>query len=198
MTARIVVALALAASSVAHADPEPKSPRTALWLSLATSAAGLGLEFVSADAGIRPQAYGGNHNWVEPTACGVGAGALIVGPSLGRIYGDAPLWNKGTTWRLIGLGIAATGVGAALALGYSQRNSTSDGPVNTGPVVVGGAALAVGGGLYIAGASYEIATTPSAVERANHTRGFEAQLTLAPLRSRDGGVVPAAAIVGRF
>ncbi len=195
MTARIVVALALATTSVAAADPAPKDPRTALWLSLATSVTGLGLEFVSADAGIRPQAYP-RPNWVEPVAGGVGAAALLVGPSLGRIYGDAPLWNKGTTLRLVGLGIAATGVGAALWLGSRQTNS--DGPVNTGPVLVGAPLLAIGGGLYIAGASYEIATTPAAVERAGQARGFEAQLTLAPLRSRDGGLVPACAVVGRF
>jgi hypothetical protein len=193
MTARIVVALALATTSVAAADPAPKDPQTALWLSLATSAAGLGLEFVAADAGIRPQAYGGNHNWIEPTAGGVGAAALIVGPSLGRIYGDAPLWNKGTTVRLVGLGIATTGVVAAFWLG---RHDTSE--TGNGPILIGGGLLGLGGAVYLAGATYEVVTTARAVERAGRTRGFEAQLTLAPMRSRDGGVVPAAAIVGRF
>src|SRR5579862_3990083 len=160
MIARIALVVALATTSVAAADPAPKSPDTALWLSLATSVAGLGLEFVSADAGIRPQAYGGNHNLVEPTAGGVGAAALIVGPSLGRIYADAPLWNKGTTLRAVGLGVAALGVGAAFWLGTQTHPGDA---VPAGPYLVAGAGAVIGGGLFIAGASYEIATTPSAV-----------------------------------
>jgi hypothetical protein len=189
----LLVVLVLTSTTIASADPQPltrKNPNTALWLSLGTTAAGLGLTLVAADIGIRPQAYEGMRGAETPLAV-TGGIALLGGPSVGRAYGHASLWNRGTALRVAGIGL----FGAGFLVGYlATRNSTSDSP-DPWPLI--GIGAVVGGGLYIAGSAYEIATTPREVGRYNLEHGLDASLTMTALKTRDG-IAPCLALAGHF
>jgi hypothetical protein len=208
----LILVLLLAATTTAVADPPPPappSPRTALWLSLGTTLGGLATILVAADVGIRPQAYyAGAVNNLEPTLAVVGGVALLVGPSVGRIYGHAHLWNTGAALRLAG--VLAFGGTALVVLGQKNNGGGFGGPIEIA------AASVVGGGLYIAGTTVEIATTPRDVDRASappsggaarsskagpcdrYNREHGATLSLVPIRARDGALVPGLAVTGRL
>lgn len=158
-------------------------------MSLGTSAAGLGLVLVGADIGIRPQAYP-NTRGLEPVFAGVGGAALLVGPSLGSVYADR-FWNTGFALRIAGLGVGALGFATALWIADRHPNAGTNSPL---PIL----SSAVAGVMYLAGATYEIATTPSAVERYNREHEGAATLSLSLIRARDGGVAPGMALSGRF
>ena len=186
----LLLVVALLGSTAAAAEPAPtpapKSPVTALWLSLGTSAAGLGLVLVGADAGIRPQAYG-QARGIELPLAAVGGAALLVGPSLGSAYAGR-FWNGGTALRLAGVGIGAAGLALAV-----QPSRGPEGALNVGPYFLLGGGAAV----YLAGAVYEIATTPRAVRRYNR-RTLELSLSPAPLATPGGRIAPGLALAGRF
>lgn len=189
---RVVVVVILCASAIASAEPaspiaaQPprRDPATALWMSLGTSAAGLALVLVGADVGIRPQAYP-HTGWLEAPLAGVGGAALLVGPSLGSFYADR-LWNGRLAVRLVGLGVAALAFAPGL-----QGNGGTTSPL---PVLL----LAAGGVLYLAGATYEIATTPRAVDRYNREHGWFATPTLSVSRLRDRTIAQGLAIARQF
>ena len=190
----VVFATAMLFSTVAAAEPPGDTPArapqrdrsTALWMSLSTTLGGLGLVLVAADVGIRPQAYP-NEQWLQPPLVAIGSAALLVGPSLGSAYAGR-FWNGGTGMRLAGLAIA----GAGFAEGLASRGEGAS--VDPGPYLM----LAAGGFLYLVGATYEIATTPRAVDLYNREHGVSAQLSLAPIRARDGSIAPGVSLSGQF
>ncbi len=191
-----ILALAMLCSTVAAAEPPGETPArgphkdrsTALWMSLSTTLGGLGLVLVAADIGIRPQAYP-NEQWLQPPLIAVGSAALLVGPSLGSAYAGR-FWNGGTAIRLAGLGIA--GAGVAFALAYDRRGG------DAGPDPLPYLAFAAGGIVYLAGATYEIATAPRAIDRYNREHGVSAQLSVVPIRARDGSLAPGVSLSGQF
>jgi hypothetical protein len=183
------------ADSFAPPPVAHKSKSVALWTSLGATVGGAVLLGIGVDSA--------NHNSGSPSAGAynalavAGAGAFLVGPSLGRIYARRDGWNTGLKLRLgsvpvLGLGFV-TLVACALA-------SEDGGQGNSGVCTTAGIALVGGGAMYIGGAAYEIATSGRAVERYNRDqdRGVEARLTLTPLKTRDGGTTPGLAVVGSF
>jgi len=180
-----------AASTLAAAEPSmspaPKRRDTALSLSIGTTGAGLALALIAADMGIRPQAWPDGVEPAQAILATTGGALLLVGPSLGSGYAHR-LWNAGSIVRLSGIGVAALGVGVALAL----ESRGEPGTVSPLPYI----ALASGGAIYLGGTVYEIATTPRAVDRYNRDHGIAPSLT--PIRTRDGALAPAIGISGQF
>lgn len=131
----------------------PKSPDTALGLSLGVTAGGLGLMIA-----------GGK--WNEPAIATTGAILFTVGPTTGHIYAGHTL-SGGLAAR--GIGVLASVVGFAMA--FCLDNCQNDSSEQVGEV------LFVGGGLlYIGGGLYEIATAPEAAHRYNREHAFEATI----------------------
>jgi hypothetical protein len=172
----LLVTTSLAAAEPPGRAPARKNPRTGLVLALGGTAAGFGLALWTVEYNLRPQATNGDAAWLY-----VGGVAAMFGPSIGRLYAHASIISPGSVTRSLGLGVAALGLAAALV---SQ---------NGRPARV---AAEIGGGLLVAGAVYDIATTPSAVERYNRNL----DITLAPtaLRAHDGSLAPGFAFAGRF
>ncbi|MBV8758495.1 MAG: hypothetical protein JO257_14515 [Deltaproteobacteria bacterium] len=131
----------------------PKSPATAVWMSLGVTAGGLGLA-----------ALGGNLR--VPAISTAGSLAFVIGPTTGHIYAGHTA-NAGLAAR--GIGALAGFVGAILIVSCIDGCSNNNGDL--------GAGLFIGGGLlYVGGAIYEIADSADAVHRYNREHGFEANV----------------------
>ena len=129
---------------------DPKSPDTALGLSLGTTAAGLGL--MIAGSKIDNGALGG-----------LGAVMFLIGPTTGHTYaGDT--FNGGLGIRSAGL--LSSVLGLAMAFCFDGCNQSTQRSV--GAVMFYGGAL-----LYIGGSLYEIGTAPSAAHRYNREHGLD-------------------------
>ena len=146
----------------------PKSPQTALLLSLGMTAGGLGLVALGGETRV-------------PAISTAGSIAFLVGPTAGHIYAGHTA-NAGLAAR--GIGMLAGLVGAVMIVSCIDSCGSNDGRAESGAV------LFIGGGLlYAGGAIYEIATAPEAAHRYNKEHGFEA--TVVPTGN---GV----AVLGRF
>jgi len=180
-------------ASTAAAEPDRKDPNAALGLSIGTAAAGIGLIVTGAEIPEFVHTDPARTAW-EASLVGVGTVTFLVAPSVGRIFGGAPLWNRGLRLKLIGLGIAASSVPAVLLV------ADATGSLHTTALMsviawVGLPLVTVGGIGIVTGTTIELATTPSAVRRVN--RELDATLTIAPIATRDG-VAPGISLVGQF
>lgn len=154
---RILAALAVVAllGRFAHADddepptvprpplPEPAPPpernvQVAFLVPFSTTAVGLALVLSSGDKFDE-------HQWRR----GIGVGAMIVGPTLGRLYARDPSW--------FGLGVEVAGVGIA-TMALINRDELAE------------VELAAAAGIYGIGALYQIISAPIVVNRANQER----------------------------
>lgn len=168
-----------------------KTTTTAMWLTLGTTAAGAGLFFLGESLYQTPGCY--NSCYPQQAVAVVGGAAFFVGPSLGHVY-------AGHTWNA-GLGLRLGGI-AAFGLGWLAMAPCFAHPANAGDqsqsCQVGGIAVTGGAIATLVGTVYEIASTPDAVHAYNREHGFDATLSVAPVRTRDGGVVPTVGLAVRF
>ncbi len=162
--------------------PDPKSPRTALALSLGVTLGGWVLVAATGD--------------ILPAAGAIGVVAMLVGPTVGHAYAGKT-WNTGLKMRLAGIGVigvAAFAAGGAVASSRScsiySDCSSSDRPLIMVAVLAGGGAL-----LSLVGTVYEITTAQKAARRYNASHRVPLKLTGGPLRMRDGFGF---GVVGRF
>jgi hypothetical protein len=174
-------AIAAPDESSASAEPQPKDPSTALWLSLGPTLGGLALEVASLS--VRDPATAGGMNLV-------GGIAAFVGPSLGHAY-SGRVWNRGLGIRLAGLATALVGVGLVMS-------ACSDGCGHAQGTASAGGGLFIGGGIvYVVGVIDEISGAPDAARRYNREHGFDATLTFAPIVTAHS-TAPGLGLVGRF
>ena len=173
---RALLAL-LAFTTIAHAEPEPKSAEAATWWSVGVTAGGVAALVGSAASHDQGQ---------QAALMAMGGLAVLVGPSIGHIYAHDP-------WTL-GLGIRATGFTlAVLAESIGQIGTSGYGRCavdchSTGPST---GALATAGVIALVGTLFDLGSTPAAVHRYNAT------LVVAPVQARDG-VAPGLAFAGHF
>lgn len=157
------------ASAIASADPDetgPKSPETALTLSLGGTAVSGALILV----GVTDKGKAG--------IAVAGALSLAVTPSFGEWYSGTYL-TPGMALRIgAPVGALVTATIAASAFPCIPKDGGSN--CDTNPKVFA-AALLVGGGMLAAGTIYDIATAPRAARRYNHEHaGATVVPTVAP------------------
>jgi hypothetical protein len=191
---RIWLVLAvLATGRIAHAqiylDPEPDPQHaTALALegtALSVAAIGGGIVLVS---NIRYSEEG-------ILAIGLGAGSLIITPSLGHRYGTG---NARTPGMLVRIGGYATiGAGALLEvadnLHFCLEDTDCPPPNHRGLAVMG-----VGGAIMLLGAIYDIATAARDTEAAVQQRRAFLHIAPTAMRTSDGRTITGLAVGGRF
>jgi hypothetical protein len=165
LTSLVLVAIA---SGLAHADRdlEPRvSPQTAQWISIATTAAGLG---ASGYMWLRADGLEEGHGRAELQLASLGTGLLTmgIGPASGLIV--AGEYRRGATGALtrpllIGGGTVVVGMGAFVMMWGCFETSDCPGAKVAGGIMAGiGGAAAVGG---IGWAIYDIWDTPRVLER---------------------------------
>ncbi len=165
----------------AHADPPSElelrvSPKTAQWISIGTTAAGLGL---SAYLWHRAGGLEEGHGRAELQLASIGTGLLTtgIGPGSGLIVaGDYRRGVSGALARplLVGGGVVTVGLGAFVMMwGCFETNDCTSAKA-TGGILAGlGGAVAVGG---IAWGIYDIWDTPRILERRRAKRAMLAPL----------------------
>jgi hypothetical protein len=177
--------VALAAKVVAAdpADEEPRSPDTALALSIGGTAASLALLGAGA----------AEHGSAGARLAEIGVASLVLTPSLGEYYSGTVLTP--------GLGLRIAAPIAGLIVGAIATEALPCRPLDGGEFCepnVGGiwAGIAVATGVFATGVGYDIATAPREARRYNRAH-TGATIVPAPIRgSTSSGY--GLAIVGRF
>jgi hypothetical protein len=194
-----VVVLVLLLATAAHAGDggglapiEPRvEPETARWISLGTTAAGLGLTaYLWHHAAGLDEGYGRAET--QLASIGTGLAAIALGPASGLfVAGEYRRSVGGALARpsLVAAGGLGIGVGAfVLMWGCFETNDCADAKI-AGGVFMGLGALAGAGGL--AWAAYDIWDTPRILRRRMPRRGTAAAAamgtttTVAPLLGGD-------------
>jgi hypothetical protein len=177
----------VARAQPAQPSPESSDPDNALAQSLGGTATSLALVGASVALAVQPNADENKPLWM--TMAVLGAGGIVVAPSLGHVYG-AHRWNTtGFQLRLAGVGIAGGGLSLLMIAGLGG----GDGWGIAAEVLFGaGAALVLAGGVH------DIATVKSATRRYDAIR--RAGLSLAPtlIRTANHTKAPGLAITARF
>jgi hypothetical protein len=150
--AAVTAATLLAAAQTAHADPGDKNPKVALALSIAGTAAGPALVFI----GERSDSGG-----VELA----GAGAVVLGPSLGEWYSGKPL-TYGMAARAIGGAVMVGGFVVLATAAPIDLRDHPDPPDKTG-AALGIGVMAAGAAAIVGGALYDIVDAPKSADDWN-------------------------------
>jgi hypothetical protein len=168
----------------APAPEDAKNGTTAVLLSLGGTAAGFGLMALAGDQRDPDTA----------TTLGLtGFAVFTLGPSFGRWYAGHAFWTTGLSLRTGG--VAAAMLGAIIAFntcGIDTGTCNNNGDNIGSALLIGGALLFVGGGIY------DIAVAPGEVTDWN--RAHARSLSIAPTALRDarGDTAPGLALVGSF
>ena len=168
-----------------------KNPRTAMLLSLGVTLAGP----ILFGAGLAQSNTTGDPTWLNVLGT-AGVAAFVVGPSVGRIYAGRDGWNLGLKLRVGSLAPLALSLFTTALCAVAADGGGDSGTPGICYVALG--SFVAGASMYVAGASYEIATSGRAVERYNRDAGLDARLSFAPIKTPDGGLAPGLALGGRF
>ena len=186
VAASLVVAPAGPASAQPPDDPphaDDKSVATAMEWSVGVTT--LGVAALAGTAAMSSSTSGAKYPLFA-----FGTLGLLAGPSLGRIYAGHYL-SGGQVVRVVGLGVMVMGEALASAcLGQPRSTSCNSqtAKLDAGPILAGGAVM-------LLGALFDLAETPSDVERFN--RESNVSLRPAPLVTASG-TAPGLALSGRF
>lgn len=166
----VLLVLFLGGASAAHADRPSEielrvSPETARWISIGTTAAGLGL---SGYLWVRADGLEEGHGRAELQLASIGTGLVTMGLGPGSGLIVAGEYRRGVTGAimrplLIGGGVVTIGMGAFVMMWGCFETNDCTGAKVTGGILAGfGGAAAVGG---IGWGIYDIWDTPRILEK---------------------------------